>query len=264
MATSGSWNIQWASSYWDQPSNYKQYHWSGNWNKSGNTIILSNMKLWMTFTYPSGGTGVTDVVTVTGGSQETVTFPNFNNTYTSGVANVSSTSFSVNPNATSAGIQIAIVGENTGSTTIYFDATYQPPTTPTLTVTATSSTSISITYGTTSFGNPSSGNIVLKYGTSGSTINTVLDTQSTTGNHTFTHTGLTPNTTYYYKATATNTQSLSASSATKSITTPKPPMYGSVNKQTKTVVKFYGSVNGLSKNVVKYYGSVNGKTEQIF
>ena len=264
MATSGTFETSWASSYWSTPTNYKSYHWSGSWNKSGNTITLSNMKLWMTFTYPSGGTQVTDVVTVTGGSQQTVYFADWSNSYTSGIANISNTSFTVSPNATSQTITIQIEGENTGSTTIHFDATYQPPATPTLTVTATSATSISITYGTTSFGNPATGAIVLKYGTSSSAITNQIDSSSTTGNHTFVHTGLNPNTTYYYRATATNTQSLSTNSTVKNATTPRPPFYGSVNNQTKAATKLLGSVNGLSKNVVKYYGSVNGVSKQIF
>lgn len=262
MATSGSWNISWASGYWDQQYNYKDYHWSGNWSKSGNTITLSNMKLWMTFTYVSGGTGVTDTVTVTGGSAQTVTFPTFSNTYTSSQASISNTSFTVSGTATSKTIQIEIAGENTGSTTIYFDATYVAPTTPTITATANSGSSITINYGTTSFGNPSTGTIYLYYGTSSSTITTLLDTKTTTGTNTFTHTGLNGNTTYYYRTRAYNGQLYSSYVSTSATT--KAPLYGSVGGQTKTVQKLYGSVNGQTKAIQKFYGSVNGQTKRIY
>ena len=127
MATSGSWNISWQSGYWSQTYNTKYYHWSGNWSKSGTTITLSNMSLYMSFTYASGGYGVTDSVTVTGGSAQTVSYPDFNNAYNTGSVSLSNTSFSVNSSDTSKTISCAIVGETTGSTTISFDPTGTAP-----------------------------------------------------------------------------------------------------------------------------------------
>lgn len=41
-------------------------------------------------------------------------------------------------------------------------------------------------------------------------------------------------------------------------------LYGSVNGQTKQVVKLYGSVNGVTKEIKKLYGSSGGVTRLIF
>lgn len=260
MATSGSFEKVWQSSYWDQPSNIKYYHWTGNWSKNGNTITLSNMQLWMTFTYTSGGTGVTDVVTVTGGSAQTVYYANFSNTYTSPAVSINNTSFTVSSSQTSSTISIQIQGENTGSTTIYYDSTYVAPTTPTISA-VVNGTSVTITYGTTSFGNPSTGTITLYGGTSANPT-TSIASSNTTGNNTYTHTGLSPNTTYYYRTRATNGQ-LNSSYASTTATTSS-PFYGSINAKSKLIQKFYGSVGGKTKQVIKFYGSVNGKTKRIF
>ena len=247
MATSGSWEISWESSYWDQPFNPKYYHWSGNWTKSGNTITLSGMKLWMSFTYASGGYGVTDVVSTTGGSSYTISYPNFSNTYQTDKVSLNNSSFTVGSTATSATISCIISGENTGSTTINFDATYVAPTTPTISATV-SGTTATITYGTTSFGTPSSGTVTL-YGGTTSSPTTSIDTTNTTGNKTFSHTGLTPGTTYYYRARANNGQLNSNYSTEVTITVPVSAtqvLYGSVNGQTKQVQKLYGSVRKVA------------------
>lgn len=242
MATSGSWEISWQSSYWDQPSNPKYYHWSGNWTKSGNTITLSGMKLWMSFTYVSGGYGVTDVVSTTGGSSYTISYPNFSNTYQTDKVSLNNSSFTVGSTATSATISCVISGENTGSTTINFDATYVAPTTPTISATALNTTQVSITYGTTSFGRPNSGTVTLYGGTSANPT-TVIDTTTSTGDKTFTHTGLNPGTTYYYRARANNGQLNSNYSTELSATTDVATLYGSVNDEAKRIEKLYGSVD---------------------
>lgn len=124
MATSGSWNIEWASTTWGGYP--KGYRWTGNWNKSGNTITLSNMTLQIYMISGSGwGTG-TDSVTVTGGGAQTVSW-NMSGS-ASNVASLGNTSFGVGGTDTSATIQCVIAAEVTGSTTIYFDATVTPPT----------------------------------------------------------------------------------------------------------------------------------------
>ena len=124
MATSGSWNIEWASTTWGGYP--KGYRWAGNWSKSGNTITLSNMTLQIYMISGSGwGTG-TDSVTVTGGGAQTVSW-NMSGS-ASNVASLGNTSFGVGGTDTSATIQCVIAAEVTGSTTIYFDATVTPPT----------------------------------------------------------------------------------------------------------------------------------------
>lgn len=224
MATSGSWDISWESGYWSSQANTKYYHWSGNWSKSGNTITLSNMKLWLTYTQSSSGSG-TDSVTTTGGSAQSVTLTASG--YASNQASLNSSSFSVGSTATSATIACYISDENTGSTTIYFDATYVAPTTPTVSVATTSATSsdLTITYGTTSFGRPTTGTVYL-YGGSSASPTTQLATATSTGSQTFTNTGLDYNTIYYYRARAYNGQLYSSYSTDTSMVTmpPKPTL----------------------------------------
>lgn len=219
MATSGSWEVSWQSTYWDQTYNTKYYHWAGSWSKSGNTITLSNMTLWMTFTYVSGGYGVTDVVTVTGGSAQTVYYPNFSNTYSTARVSLNNTSFSVGTSDTSANIYCVISGENTGSATVYFDASVVAPATPTVSVSEIYPTGAKFNVSISSYGNPS--------GASGRYIEAAILNQSSYGNtykynvafntssSAITVTNATayggtlniqPNTRYYYGGYASNTQ----------------------------------------------------------
>jgi hypothetical protein len=41
-------------------------------------------------------------------------------------------------------------------------------------------------------------------------------------------------------------------------------LYGSVNGQTKKVVKLYGSVNGHAKEIKTLYGSVGGVAKKLY
>lgn len=77
------------------------------------------------------------------------------------------------------------------------------PATPTVSTGTVTATSIPVTYGTTSFGTPSSGTVYL-YGGTGSAPTSQINNKKTTGNSTFTHTGLANNTRYYYRAGAYN------------------------------------------------------------
>ena len=265
MATSGSWNTSWQSLYWAQSYNTKYYHWTGNWSKSGNTITLYNMKLWMSFTYASSVTGspATDSVTVTGGSAQTVTYPIFTNAYSTAQVSLNDTSFTVGSTATSYTLSCVISGEETGYITINFDRTYTAPTTPTVSAVVNSSSSITLTYGTTSFGYPASGTVQLYGGTSANP-ETVISTNNTTGDKVFTHTHLTPGTTYYYRVRVYNGQLWSNYSTEITATTNSVSLYGSLNNQTKRISKLYGSVNGQTKEIQKLYGSVNGVTKRIY
>ena len=148
--------------------------------------------------------------------------------------------------------------------TVTLATPYVAPTTPTISASNISATSNTITYGTTSFGNPATGTVTL-YGGTTANPTTVLDTYNATGDHTFTHTGLTPETTYYYRAKANNGQLDSSYSTEVSATTQSAgKLYGSVNGETKRVVKLYGSVNGQTKEITKLYGSVGGVTKRIY
>lgn len=98
---------------------------------------------------------------------------------------------------------------------------YTKPTKPTVSASSSASTSTSVTWGTTSFGNPSSGTVYL-YGGTSSTPTGQLTTKTTTGDSTYTHSSLTANSKYYYRARAYNGQLYSDYSDTVSTIT-RPP-----------------------------------------
>lgn len=208
MATSGSWTKEWASNTWGGYP--KGYRWKGNWTKSGNTITLSNQTLQI---YMISGTGwgtASDTVSTTGGSAQSVSFTMSGSE--SNIASLANSSFSVTNNQTSATISCYIDGEVTGDVGITFDATIVAPTTPTVSITSRTPTDLGITYGTSSFGNPSTGTVSLYGGTSANPT-TQLTSKTSTGNSTYYWNGLTANTAYHVRARASNAQTSSNYSA---------------------------------------------------
>lgn len=144
----------------------------------------------------------------------------------------------------------------------------QSPNKPTVTATVASDTSIDITYGTSSF-NASSGTVSLYGDTTPNftpDVSNLLETKTTVGNSTFTHSNLTTGDTYYYKVIADNGTQTSASDELTVLLVfiGIPKIYGSVSGDTKKIEKLYGSVNGDTKKILKVYGSVNGQTKRIF
>lgn len=251
MATSGTFWARWESSTWGGRPKY--YNWSGSWSKSGTTITLTNMQIYMGMVDPNaGGTGSgTDSITVSpGGSAQSVTFT-WSGGNTSNTRSLNNVSFTVSGTATSKTIYCYIDGENTGSYTLSFDPAYVAPNTPTITATANNAGQVTVGYGTTSFGTPSTGTVTL-YGGTTSSPTTSLDTYSSTGNKTFVHTGLTPGTTYYYRARANNGQLNSSYSTEVSATTSSVALYGSVNGQAKRVTKLYGPREELTSLSFSY------------
>ena len=119
----------------------------------------------------------------------------------------------------SAGSGIRSDFEGTWSKTVWFPDPYSPPNTPSISVSATSSTSVAVTYGTSSFGNPSTGTVYL-YGGTANNPTTQIASKTTTGNSTYNHTGLTANTRYYYRARAYNGNQWSDYSGVASVNTP--------------------------------------------
>ena len=117
MAKSGTFSKTWPSDTWAGVA--KSYNWTGNWARSGNTISLTNMKLWITIAGSAWGSS-SDTVTVTGGSAQTVNWT-ASGAQTNTVS-LNNTSFTVATSATSATITCTIVAEYTGSVTLTFDA----------------------------------------------------------------------------------------------------------------------------------------------
>lgn len=178
---------------------------------------------------------------------------------------ITGTSGSVN-----GGVQLGYYGTTWGSTTLSGSITLPTvgPNKPTVTATVTSDTSIDITYGTSSF-NASSGTVSLYGDTTPNftpDVSNLLETKTTVGNSTFTHSNLTTGDTYYYKVVADNgTQTSTSDELTVLLVfIGMPKIYGSVSGDTKKIEKLYGSVNGDTKKILKVYGSVNGQTKRIF
>lgn len=138
------------------------------------------------------------------------------------------------------------------------------PEIPTVSFVSATGDSITVSYGTTSFGDPATGTVEL-YGCVYTGTDAIIDTKTTIGQSEFTWTGLTPGTTYAFKAKADNGyQSTAFSDELLATTQGSVALYGSVNNQTKRVKKLYGSVNGQTKLIKKLYGSVNGETKLVY
>lgn len=248
--------------YWTNPNNTMYGTLTGTVSRNGNTVTLSGMSLHITSTYSSYGSS--SEAMVVGGTTSYFTVSFGSGSTDAGSYSLSDTSFSVQPADTSATVNWTYLGGTTdptgsGSFTVTFPAGVVAPTTPTISATAVNTTTASVTYGTISFGTPSTGTVTL-YGGTTANPTTVLDTYSSTGDHTFTHTGLTPGTTYYYRAKASNGQADSGYSTELSVTIPTHILYGSVNGASEKIEKLYGSVNGASKEILKLYGSVAVQT----
>lgn len=98
------------------------------------------------------------------------------------------------------------------------DPGYTAPSTPTVTIGTKSVDSIVVTYGTSSFGYPSSGNVYL-YGGTSSSPTTQITSKTTTGNSSYTNGSLASNTEYYYRSRANNGQMNSNYSTEKTAVT---------------------------------------------
>ena len=150
------------------------------------------------------------------------------------------------------------------SDTVRLPAFVVAPTKPSLTITNNNAHQNTINYGTSSFGNPSTGNVKLYWANnSAMTGKTLLETKTTTGLSNYVHSGLTADTTYYYQVIADNSSVTSTSSG--SVTTRKAVYVPDENDETILVQKLLVPFNGLTKNVVKLYrGDSNNEAERIY
>lgn len=139
------------------------------------------------------------------------------------------------------------------------------PSTPVVTAVTDNAHKNTITWSLSSFGFPASGNVKLWYSTNPSfTGETLLQTKTTTGQWTYTHTGLTANTTYYYRAKADN-GSATSDYGTASVTTRRAVYAPSSANKAKLVQNLLVPHNGLSRNVIKLYrGDSNNEAERIY
>lgn len=149
---------------------------------------------------------------------------------------------------------------NSGTKVSSAVTTYKVPNNPTVSASNTSATANSITYGTTSFNTPSTGTVYLYGGTSASPT-TQIASKTTTGNSSFSHTGLTGNTKYYYRARANNTGGNSSySSDATTITKPAAPTLTVSNlKHNKVTISVKSPTQGSANTMTAYY-TLNGGT----
>lgn len=149
-----------------------------------------------------------------------------------------------------------------GSATIHIPSSYTKPNKPTISAVANDSHSITVTYGTSSFGTPSSGTVYL-YGGTSSSPSSQIASKTSTGSSTFVFNNLTPNTTYYFRSNASNGQLWSDYSSTVSAKT-KIGNYAPVSGKSRAVKKYYAPISSKSRSVLKLYDSNNGKSRRIY
>ena len=139
--------------------------------------------------------------------------------------------------------------------TVTFESGETAPTTPTVSATSVAESSITMSYGTTSFGNPNSGTITLYGSTRAYPISTVLASEQTTGTSSYIWSSLTPNTRYYTKAVAENTAGLSTvSSVYGTVTLPPTASLSYIGLSGTTASFTYSTPNqgGAYDMILKY------------
>lgn len=238
----------------------------GDPTRSGNTVTISNMKSVFTAYGATGAdSGFWSAIYLGNTQLKRVTGITMNN----GTHNYGNVSFSVSTGQTTATIQFR---SSEGSSYYYnmnlsFPSGQTVPDTPTTSLSTYGAGSITISYGTASFGTAGSGTVSLYMATDSSFSDEVeVASKTTTGQSTFTVTGLSHRNTYYFRSRATSTVGNSNYSTTVGPVTPNPAVkvYGSVAGKTAMVFTPYGSVAGKTKRIVKIYGSVNGKTKLVY
>lgn len=151
------------------------------------------------------------------------------------------------------------------SDTVQLPAFVIAPTRPTLTITNNNAHQNTIVYGTSSFGNPASGNIRLWVADNPNfTGQTQLEQKTTTGLNTYVHSGLTANTTYYYRTRATN-GSANSDYVSGNVTTRRATYVPDEDGKTTLVQNLLVPFNGLTRNVIKLYrGNADDEAERIY
>ena len=240
---------------WASNDNYMYGTLTGNVSRSGNKVTLSEMSLAITSRYTSTGSAPWSFTVNGTTTSTTLSHP----PTTMGLNN---TSFDVSVNQTSATVSWSAPEGYSGSFSVSFPSAVEAPNTPSVVGQNTDAFSNTISYATSSFGNPSSGTIYL-YASTDNTNWTQIASKTTTGSSSFLHSGLLPNFTYYYRSKATNAYAESAYSQTITVKT-KPAVYVSVDGASKAAQKGYASLNGVSKEILKIYDSDNGVSRRIY
>jgi hypothetical protein len=119
---------------------------------------------------------------------------------------------------------------------------------------------VTVTWGTTSFGTPNSGNVYL-YGGTAPSPTTQVASKTTTGNTTYTQTSLASNTSYYFRSYAANADLSSDYSSDATVTTKPaaPTITAGTVGQTTIVVNWATAADGNAENKLVQY-SLDGTT----
>lgn len=198
-----------------------------------------------TLEYKVGSGNWTTAKTITGGSATSGTFT------ISGLT--SNTAYSIATRMTNS------AGSTTGST--LSGHTALAPSQGSVSGSNTNNTTNSVTYGVTSFGYPTTGVVYLYGSTSDTSSYSTLQTKTTTGNTTFTHNNLTPNTRYYYKCSANNSVLTGTSSSDVAVVTRPAGGTASISSYNTTSITVAYTVNadgGFYDKTLQY--TINGGT----
>lgn len=251
--------------FWGSSNNTMYGTLNGTVSRSGNTVTLSGMTLKITSRYTSTGSGT--IWFEVNGTRTSIYVNAGSGTTNLGTHNLNNTSFGVTTTQTSKDVSWLSSDSKSGSFTVTFPSGATVPNTPTNSLVGYGAGSITVSYGTDSFGTAGAGTVRLYMATTSNFSDEIeIDSKTTTGQSSYTKTGLTHRNSYYFRSRATSTVGNSSYSTTLGPIVPNPAVkiYGSVAGKTKMVLIPYGSVAGKTKKITKIYASVNGKTKLIF
>ncbi len=252
--------------FWGSSNNTMYGTLNGTVTRSGNTVTLSSMTLKITTRYASTGSG-TIWFEVNGTRTSMYINAGSSGTTNLGTHNLNNTSFGVTTTQTSKDVSWLSSDSKSGTFPVTFPSGATVPNTPTNSLVGYGAGSITVSYGTTSFGTAGAGTVSLYMATDSSFSDEIeVASKTTTGQSETTITGLSHRNEYYFRSRATSTVGNSSYSTTVGPVTPNPAVkiYGSVNGSTAMVITPYGSVSGETKRIVKIYGSVNGEAKLIY
>lgn len=199
------------------------YGWTatltGNVSRSGNTVTLSSLYC-STAAANAWGTDSGTVFMIknnSGGELTRHTGITMNN----GGGGFSFNNVSVSVGASTTSYTFKFYCSDNGADhnfTVTFPAGQSAPATPTCTASSNSATLVNVTWGTTNLGNPA-GIVSLYEGTTNNPTE-LMYSKTTTGTSVFGRDQRTANTTYYYKATASNSVGTVSSAVTSATTYP--------------------------------------------